>query len=559
MRYTWRFYVILVFFAVLFLCLIGRVYDLTVRQHEFLSSESKKRSLRVDSTTYHRAMITDRAGTPLAISIPAFSIWLNPKELKDVEDFPWKKVAKLLQTTESQLKNRLKKYHNKQFVYLTRRIPPEKAKAFEGIPAVHQKKEFKRFYPQGAAASHWVGMTNIDDQGIDGAELLFNETLSGVNGANLVIRDREGTVVKELKALTIPEAGEPVSLSMDLRVQYVAYHALKKAVVSAEAASGSVVVIKADTGEILAMANAPSYNPNRPITCKNQCNRNRALSDMFEPGSTIKAFSAMAALESGQYALDSVVDTGNGKLELDGHTISDHGKAFGEISLQDILAKSSNIGIAKLAMSLPETTLYDQFYQLGFGSPTLLGLPGESSGRLVYPNNIKPVNIASLSFGYGMAASTMQLAQAYTVLANDGVRVPLTLLKQDGLPQNAVRVYHKQHVQSLLKALHAAVSVGGTAKRAKVPGYEVAGKTGTAYIAGPKGYDKHDRHYVSSFAGVLPYPNPKLVVVVVLRDPKKGHYGGVIAAPVFAEVASHAMPFYDNQLDCPSCVLEPEV
>ncbi len=534
----------------LFFALLYRVYDLTVVQHAFLLGESEKRSVRLDSASSHRAMLVDREGIPLAISIPAISIWINPKEIDDFDRFNWQVLADALGVSSASIRTKIERHRHKQFIYLKRRLPPQQAKAFDSLEAVHQIQEFKRFYPQGAMAAHWVGKTNIDDQGIDGAELLFDQTLTGVRGASLVVRDREGAMVKRLKDLQMPEPGASVALSMDTRVQWVAYQALKEAIEKTEAASGSVVVVKAKTGEILAMANTPSYNPNRSIHCKDQCNRNRALSDMYEPGSTLKAFSAMAALESGQYQLDSIIDTGKGTMQLDRHTISDHGKAFGEISLQDILVKSSNIGIAKVALSLSNTTLYDQFYWLGFGSPTLLGLPGETPGRLVQPDQIKPVNIASLSYGYGIAVSSIQLAQAYSVLANDGVRIPLTILKQDYSSPDPVgeRIYQSRNVRMLLSALHRAASKGGTAAKARVPGYDVAGKTGTAYIAGSNGYDKKDRHYVSSFAGVVPFPDPQLVIVVTLRDPKKGHYGGQVAAPVFAKVASHAMPFYDDSL-----------
>jgi cell division protein FtsI (penicillin-binding protein 3) len=545
MRYTWRFYVVAIVFLMLFLALVWRLFDLTLVHRDFLVEEGAKRSMRVQTTAVHRGMITDRFGDPLAISTPVASIWMNPQEMDQVIKSQWQSLAGLLDMPVAKLVHKFNQHKGKQFVYLRRRMTPDQADKIMALamPGIHLQQEYRRFYPKGEATAHWVGLTNVDDKGVEGMEFAYDDYLAGKPDKFLVMKDRQGNVVKQLRQLEVGHQGQVLALSMDHRIQYLAYHELSKAVANAKAESGSLVVLDVKTGEVLALANAPSYNPNNPSDFNASRSRNRVVTDMFEPGSTLKAFSAMAALESGQYDMNTIVDASGGALAVDKYVIKDHGHDYGQLSLGDVLKKSSNIGIAKVAMSLPPHDLYALMHRMGFGESTFSGLPGEVAGRLVEPEKIKDADVASLSFGYGMASTTLQLAQAYAVLANHGVKLPLSLFPVQ-TPPKGVRVFDRALVDQLLVALHEVVDADGTGKKARVPGYQVAGKTGTAYIAGANGYDEGAHRYVASFAGMLPWPNPRIVMVVVVRDPKKGHYGGQIAAPVFAKVAARTMRFF---------------
>ncbi len=548
MRYSWRYYFILFIFAGLFFALMWRAFQLTALQRDFLLAEGEKRSTRVQATPAHRGMITDRYGNPLAISTPVTSIWINPEKMQEVNSEQWQTLANTINIPLVKLKKFVRAHQSKHFVYLKRRIPPQQAEKIMALslPGVQSQKEYRRFYPKGEIAAQWVGLTNVDDQGMEGMELAYNAYLAGSPEKYLVMKDRQGAVVKKLRQLKAGQQGQVLTLSMDHRMQYIAYSALYEAVTKAKAKAGSIVVLKAKTGEVLAMADVPSYNPNNRHDYSPERSRNRAVTDTFEPGSTIKPFSALEALESGKYTMDTIVDTLDGQLNVDGYIIREHGQKYGRIPLAEVIKKSSNVGIARVAMSLPPDDLLSTLRRVGFGTSTLSGFPGEVGGRLVAPSVWKDANIAALSFGYGIATTTLQLAQAYNVLANHGAKLPIHLLAQKGEPQIPEAVFDAKHVDALLESLHQVVSSTGTGSFAQVPGYEVAGKTGTAYIAGAKGYDENARHYMASFVGMLPYPDPELVIAVVIRDPVKGHYGGQIAGPVFAKVASSVMRFVEE-------------
>ena len=545
MRYTWRFYLVVVMFSLLFLALVWRLVDLTVLNRDFLLAEGEKRSTRIQTSAVHRGMITDRFGDPLAISTPVASIWMNPQEMTGLTTKQWQKLSDAINIKLTKLRHQVRRHRDKQFVYLRRRRNPDQASKLMAlnIPGIHSQQEYRRFYPKGEIASHWVGLTNVDDKGVEGMELAYNDYLKGKPDKFLVMKDRQGTVVRQLRQLEVGQRGAILTLSMDHRIQYVAYHELNKAMARYQVASGSVVVLDVKTGEVLALVNAPSYNPNNLKDFDVDHSRNRAVTDMFEPGSTMKAFSAMEALESGQYHMDSMVDASGGKLEVDGYVIKDHGKDYGRISLSDVIKKSSNVGIAEIAMSLPAHNLFALLERVGFGQSTFSGFPGEVSGRLVEPEHCKDADVAALSFGYGVAATTLQLAQAYAVLANHGVKVPLSLFVVKDPPKGE-QIFAREQVDQLLASLHEVVKAGGTGRRARVQGYQVAGKTGTAYIAGPNGYNEQTHRYVASFVGMLPWPDPSIVILVVLRDPKKGHYGGQVAAPVFANIAARTMRLF---------------
>ncbi|WP_039669614.1 peptidoglycan D,D-transpeptidase FtsI family protein [Coxiella burnetii] len=539
---AWRFYALWFLLSVAVAGLLWRLIDLNVLDRSFLLRQSKARALRVVNIPAYRGMITDRLGVPLAISTPVDSVWINP-QLFQATPIQLKQLAHLLHLPLSFIKKRAKKMGDRQFVYLKRGNPPFVAKQIRGldISGVFFQREYRRYYPEGEVAAHVVGLTNIDDQGQEGLELAYNRWLGGTPGKMEVLKDRLGHVIADVAVLQKPAQGHDLNLSIDHRIQYLAYKALEETVSTYHAQSGSVVVLDVKTGEILAMVNQPSYNPNNRPTDHDGRYRNRAVTDMFEPGSVNKPFTIALALESGRYKPDTQINTNPGWMKIGGYRIHDD-LNYGVVTLTQLLQKSSNIAAAKILLSLTPQHYYTLLHAFGFGERTTSGFPGESNGALIPYETWVPSVVATLAYGYGLAVTTLQLAQGYAVLAAGGIRKPVTFVKVNESPQG-VRVLPENVAKTVIKMLETVVQKGGTGTRAQVYGYSVAGKTGTAYIAGPNGYFKH--RYVASFVGIAPANNPRLVVAVVIRDPQGQHFGGIVAAPLFSKIMSGALRILD--------------
>lgn len=495
--------------------------------------QGQARVLRKVTLPSYRGMIMDRNGEPLAISAPVDSIWMNPK-IFEADSEQMASLAKLLRISPHALL-RDEKLTKKEFVYLKRLVPPDVATKVSDlkIKGVFEQKNFKRYYPQGEVTSHVVGITNIDDQGQEGLEYAYNDWLGGKAGQKEVLKDRLGNVISEVALLHKPHPGQNLRLSIDNQIQYLAYRSLKEAVDNFHAASGSIVVLNVKTGEVLAMVNQPSYNPNSRSKKNDATYRNRAVTDSFEPGSVIKPFTVVFALESGKYNMHTLIDTYPGWMRIGGFKISDD-TMNGEVNLTKLLQRSSNIGAAKIMLSLEPDKFYQLLKDFGFGDRTDSGFPGEAHGTLIAHPVWYPSVIATLAYGYGIAATTLQLAHAYAIFANHGMSVPITFIKSDTAPEGT-RVIGAGVAQKLLEMLQAVVEGDGAgAILAQVPGYHVGGKTGTAYIAIPGGYDRH--RYMSTFVGIAPISNPQYVVAVDIRDPKGHHFAAQVSAPVFSKV-----------------------
>ena len=548
--YRWRFYFIAL---ILLLCLLGlicRMIDLAIVDRPFLLKQGNVRVLREVSIPAHRGIITDRYGIPLAISTPMDSIWVNPQVFAATQ-VQQNALARSLGISPQSLAQKVGKASNRSFVYLIRNISPTLASEVKklGIAGIFFQHEYKRYYPKGEMAAHLVGFTNVDDRGQEGMELGFDAWLRGVPGRRKVIRDRLGHVVVALETLQEPQQGRDLVLSIDHRLQYLAYRELEQGAKEAKANSGSVVILDAKTGEVLAIANYPSYNPNdRPKSTSDGRYRNRAITDLFEPGSTIKAFTIANALASGKYRPTTLVDTNPGWIKLNGNIINDLPHLNnGVVSVTQVLQKSSNVGITKISLSLPPTQLVDFFRKLGFGERMYTQFPGEVSGTVIKYRVWRPFDLATLTFGYGMSVSTLQLAQAYSVLAAMGVKHPVTLLRRYQLGEGE-KILPGNIARQVLDMLATVVEVGGTGYQARVPGYRITGKTGTAYIAGRHGYNKND--YTASFVGMAPFADPRFVVAVVLRKPDiKRHFGGSVAGPIFAKIMEGVLRLYNVQPD----------
>ena len=543
MQQAWRFYTLWFLLCVALAGLLWRLIDLNILDRSFLLKQSKARILRVISIPAYRGMITDRLGVPLAISAPVDSVWVNP-QLFQATSSQFAALSYFLHLPISFIKKRIQRDMGHQFVYLKRGNPLYIAKEISqlNIRGIFFQREYRRYYPEGGVTAHVVGFTNIDDQGQEGLELAYNQWLSGKSGKMEVIKDRLGHIVTNIALMEKPIQGHDLALTLDHRIQYCAYQALKETVSTYHAKAGSAVVLDVKSGEILAMVNQPSYNPNNRPSSHDGRYRNRAVTDMFEPGSVIKAFTIALALESGKYTPDTKIDTNPGWMKIGGYRISDDGLNFGVISLTQLLQHSSNIAAAKILLSLEPQHYYSLLCALGFGQRTSSSFPGESSGTLVSHNIWVPSVVATLGYGYGMAVTTIQLAQAYAILGSGGIKKPVTFLKSEHSPTN-VRILPEKVAKTIIGMLEAVVQKGGTGMQAAVYGYCVAGKTGTAYIAGPKGYDKH--HYMSSFVGMAPVNNPQLVVAVVICEPKNEHFGGLVAAPLFSKIMSGALRLLD--------------
>ena len=538
-RFTGRVTLIAVFFGLLASSLIARAVHLQVFNKDFLNQQADARHLRVEKISAHRGTITDRNGEPLAISTPVDSIWANPKELAPaVDDVP--QLARVLGVDSQQLIRRITRSMDKEFLYLKRRLSPEKAKEVLALklPGINVQREYRRYYPAGEVAGHLIGFTDIDDDGQEGLELAFNHWLAGEMGAKRVLKDRYGRSVENVESIRPPHHGKELRTSIDLRIQYVAYRVLKAAIQTHSAESGSIVVLDIQTGEVLAIVNQPTYNPNDRSQFSAERYRNRAITDIFEPGSSIKPLVVAAALESGEYRPSSVIDTAPGYVVVGPKTIEDS-RNLGRISLTTILARSSNVGATKLAMSLQSEQLWNTMTQFGLGSLTASGFPGESAGLLTHFSHWRPISQATLAYGYGLSVTPLQLAQAYGVLGNNGQLRPISLVALDQ-PAEGDQIISRDSATAVRRMLEEVVRPGGTGTGAAVTGYRIAGKTGTSWKFAAGGYSKDK--YISVFAGLAPASNPRLAVVVVIDEPTgELYYGGDVAAPVFADVMSESL------------------
>ncbi|MCW8384901.1 penicillin-binding transpeptidase domain-containing protein [Fluoribacter dumoffii] len=537
------------FFSLLLIILIWRMVDLTVLHRQFLQGQGNARSLRVVDIPAHRGMIMDRNGTPLAISTPVESVWVNPKEFSpDKEQFM--SLADYLNLTPQQLSRKIVDAENKglEFLYLQRQLPPpltKKIKALK-IPGVNFQKEFKRYYPDSDSISQLIGFTNVDDQGLEGIELAYQDWLKGIVGKKRVIKDRLGRIIDELGVIKEPRPGRDMALSIDRRLQYLAYSELNKTVEEFGAKSGSVVVVDTENGEILAMANVPSYNPNSRGRYDKDTYRNRAVTDTFEPGSVIKTFSIASALETGLFTPTTIIDTNPSWMTVHGRTVRDIHN-YGILDVTGVLQHSSNVGVTKMVLASPPEQLIGLLQRCGFGQRTESTYPGESEGGIVNVKDANPFVLATLSFGYGLSVTALQLAKANMVFANKGKLIPVTLLHNDP-PPPGVQVIKPETAQQVLSMMEAVLGKEGTGKSARVPGYRVAGKTGTARVAGKDGYK--DRRYTASFIGIAPVSKPKFVVVVIIHEPsRKSYYAAAVAAPLFAKVMSGALRLFNIPTD----------
>lgn len=535
---AWRFGTVLGVFLLVVVALAWRLVDLHVVDNEFLRKQGDVRTIRVETIDAHRGVISDRHGEPLAVSTPVQTIWANPSET-DPDEPRLTNLARLLEISEGRLRERLRNYAGREFIYLRRKVQPALAReAMElDINGIYGRQEYRRYYPAGEVTAHVVGFTNIDEQGQEGIELAYNNWLSGESGRKRVLKDNRGRVIKDLTLIRDAQPGKALELSLDLRLQYLAYRELKAVVNAQKARGGTLVMLDVDTGEVLAMVNQGSYNPNDRSQLAAENLRNKAITDLFEPGSTMKPITMAAALETGLYSPGDTIDTSPGYRRFGRFTIRDH-RNYGVMDLTGIIVKSSNVGISKIASEIGGDVIRDLYSRVGLGQPTGVGFPGEAVGVLPAPPKWRPVEEATLSYGYGMSVNALQLAQAYMVLANGGIRYPLSLLKVKEPPQGH-RVLSEGVALEVRKMLGKVVEEG-TGKRAQPGFYTAGGKTGTVHLVGAQGYE--DNQYKAIFAGMAPIDNPRIVTVVAVDAPQSGeYYGGEVAAPVFARVMSDAL------------------
>lgn len=550
---AWRFYLILTVILLAVTGLIWRVFDLSVLDQHFLRQQGDERVLRLVSTPAFRGMIVDRYGFPLAISTRVYSVWINPKEFSpSKKDLP--RVAGLLDLNPKEITDILKRGQKakREFVYLKRSMPPEIANRIKALnlPGIYAQEAYRRYYPEGEVAAHVVGFTNVDDHGQEGLELGYNEWLQGEQGQKWVVKDRLGRIISDVQKIQEQRPGHDLVLSVDRRIQYLAYRELMTGVVKNKAVSASAVVLDVKTGEVLAMVNQPSFNPNNRPERMNENYRNRAVTDTFEPGSTIKAFSVASALDSGHFKPDTLIDTSPGWMRVGRNRVMDH-ENNGPLTVTQILQKSSNVGVTRMVLGLPPNQLWNVLHRVGFGESTGINFPGEQSGALVKHEPWGSFTLATLAFGYGISVTALQLARAYDVLANEGIKLPISLLKVD-VPPKGERVMDEKRAREMLTLLESVVQKGGTAEAASVPGYRVAGKTGTARQAGEHGYQAH--RYTSSFVGIAPLTNPRVVVAVVIHDPQgRQYYGGEVSGPVFSKIMEGTLRILDVPPDNLSC------
>jgi cell division protein FtsI (penicillin-binding protein 3) len=557
--------------------LAGRAAYLQGIHNDFLQEKGESRYSRVLEMNANRGMITDRNGEPLAISTPVESVWCSPQDMK-ASPQQMKKLAKLIEVDVSEIDRRVNatpratpgtkpdtapgtarggvnhpphQGPRRDFVYLKRHLSPDIAsKVVElNIPGVFLKREYRRYYPAGELAAHLLGFTDVDDKGQEGVELAWQDELAGKPGSRRVIRDRKGRIVEDVESIRAPKPGQNIALSIDSKIQYMAYRELKEAVEVNKAKAGGIVVLDAKTGEILALVNLPVYNPNNRKDMKGGRARNRALTDEFEPGSTLKPFTIAAALETGGVTPDTVLETAPGSFSIGKATIRDAHKE-GALTVSQVIQKSSNIGSAKIALSLPPQTLWEMLNDVGFGASTGSGFPGEVSGKLRPYRSWRPIEQATMSYGHGIAVSLLQLARAYTLFSAEGELKPVSLLRLDDIPEGK-RVISRNTALAVSEMLELVAQPGGTATQAQINGYRVAGKTGTAHKLEGNGYAKN--RYLSTFVGYAPASNPRFVIAVMLDEPSAGKYfGGAVAAPVFSRVMAGALRMQNVPHDAPA-------
>ncbi|MBJ90191.1 MAG: cell division protein [Woeseia sp.] len=538
-KFSHRVFMVILFFALAAIALLARAVQLQVFNTEFLNQQADTRHLRTEKISAHRGSVIDRNGEPLAISTPVDSVWANPQKLvAAVDHVP--ELAGILNVDPDQLMRRITRSMDKEFLYLKRHLSPEMAAQVLNLklPGVSALREYRRYYPAGEVAGHLVGFTNIDDDGQEGLELAFNHWLSGESGSKRVLKDRFGRAVENVANIKSPRHGKELRSSIDLRLQYLAYRTLKGAIQKHKAGSGSVVILDVRTGEVLAMVNQPSYNPNDRSQFSAERYRNRAVTDIFEPGSSIKPLILAAALESGRYQGSSVIDTSPGYVIVGPKRIEDPNN-LGRVSLTTILSRSSNVGVTKIAMSLEADQLWQTMTRFGLGSLTSSGFPGESAGLLTHYNDWRQISQATLGYGYGVSVTALQLAQAYAAIGSDGEIRPVSLVALDQ-PNVSRRIISSENALTIRQMMEEVVRPGGTGSEASVPGYRIAGKTGTSWKFAPGGYSEDK--YFSIFAGLAPASDPRVATVVIIDEPTGNlYYGGDVAAPLFGNVMAESL------------------
>ncbi|MFA7317156.1 MAG: penicillin-binding protein 2 [Sulfuricella sp.] len=545
----WRAWVVVALLLLWFVALLVRSLYLQVLNNDFLVQKGDARYSRVIEISAHRGMITDRHGEPLAISTPVESVWASPQDI-ELNAEKKQQLAKLLDMSKSEIDKRLAS-SSKEFAYLKRGLPPElAAKVMElDIPGVFLQRGYRRYYPAGDVTAHILGFTGVDDNGQEGLELTYQKWLAGQVGSRRVIKDRPGHIIEDVKSIKTPQEGRNLALSVDRKIQYLAFRELKAAIDQHKAKAGAIVVLDAKTGEILALANLPSYNPNNRVKLNRNSTRNRSITDIFEPGSTMKPVAIAAAMEAGKFTPESRIETSPGHFSIGSATIHD-AHPQGLISVAQVIQKSSNVGAAKIALTLEPAYLWGVFNHMGFGQLPRSGFPGEATGKVRPFKTWRPIEQATMSYGHGISVSLLQLARAYTVFASDGELKPLSMLKLDEMPagERVLSLHTAQAVRSMLELV---VQPGGTAPKARVTGYRAAGKTGTAHKQDGNGYAA-DR-YVSSFVGFAPVSDPRLIIAVMIDEPSNGqYYGGTVAAPVFSNVMGGALRMLSVPLDAPT-------
>jgi cell division protein FtsI (penicillin-binding protein 3) len=536
------------------LAVVWSAFDRHILETDFLKNEGERRYLRVREIPARRGMILDRNGEPLAVSTPVATVWGNPRVLVHEREAV-RDLADALQIDRAGLMARLEQKRGRAFIYLKRRIGPEQTRAVERVKSEHRlhqglgmESEYRRFYPSGEVFGHLTGFTNVDDQGIEGIELAFDAWLRAEAGKRRVIQDGRRRLVAEVERIKPPRHGKDLTLSLDRRLQFLAYRELKRAVRTHRAVSASAVVLDVTTGEVLAMVNQPAYNPNANLAGKASTRRNRAITDVMEPGSTVKPFVVAAAVEAGLVSPTTPIDTSPGTLRVGRDRVKDV-RNYGLLDTTGVITKSSNVGVVKLAMRMDKAVLWQLYDRLGFGRPTRVEFPGEVPGRLRHFERWRQFEHATLAFGYGLSVTSLQLAQSYAVLAADGIKRPVTLLRRDEAPEGT-RILSAATAEKVRAMMETVVSAKGTAKLAAIDGYKVAGKTGTAKKAVRGGYAS--KRYQAVFAGMAPASRPRFVMVVMVDEPRgKHYYGGRVAAPVFASVMAGALRLFNVPPDDP--------
>ena len=548
-RYPVRNAIVLLCFLAGLVLLAARAVYLQALNYDFLQSQGNARHSRLVKDNSHRGMILDRNGSPLAVSTPVDSVWANPPSLAE-DHRKWPRLAALLDMSTHDIAQLLSKQDGREFMYLKRHVPPQLADRVMAlnVPGVELMREYRRYYPLGSVAGHVVGFTNVDDQGQEGIELTYDSSLRAIPGAKRLLRDLQGNAVEVAESVVLPKPGKDLVLSIDRRIQYLAYRELKAAVTEHHAHAGSAIVLDAHTGEVLALVNEPDFNPNNRMGLRSNTFRDRAVTDLYEPGSTLKPFTIACALESGKFSPGTIIDTTPGMLQVGDRTIRDVHN-YGVLTVAGVIEKSSNVGASKIALALNKKSMWEMLRHVGFGQPTGAQLPGEVPGLMNPPSSWIPVEQASISYGYGISVTPLQLARAYLALANDGVALPLTLQLSQTVPtgERVMSVTTAHRIQAMLEL---AVSDAGTGKAAQVADYRVAGKTGTVRKITASGYS--EEKYVAWFAGFAPASSPRLVMVVTVDEPTRGgYYGGEIAAPVFGRVMTGALRLLDVPPDAP--------